>query len=123
MQAAIHHDYESFYNQEIVFRQELKYPPFSRFANLICADVMEPKAALRAETLAAALEKIVSKDIEIIGPSAAPLSRLRNQFRYHVALRAPVDAPLSDIIRRALNSLPPADRLAVTVDIDPLGMA
>ena len=123
VQAAIHHDYESFYNQEIVFRQELKYPPFSRFANLICADVMEPKAALRAEILAAALEKIVSKEIEIIGPSAAPLSRLRNQFRYHVALRAPVDAPLSDIIRNALNSLPPADRLAVTVDIDPLGMA
>ena len=123
VQAAIHHDYESFYNQEIVFRQELKYPPFSRFANLICADVMEPKAALRAETLAAALEKIVSSEIEIIGPSAAPLSRLRNQFRYHVALRAPVDAPLSDIIRSALPSLPPTDRLAVTVDIDPLGMA
>ena len=123
VQAAIHHDYESFYNQEIVFRQELKYPPFSRFANLICADVMEPKAALRAEMLAAALEKIVTKDIEIIGPSAAPLSRLRNQFRYHVALRAPVDAPLSDLIRNALNSLSPADRLAVTVDIDPLGMA
>ena len=123
VQAAIHHDYESFYRQEIVFREELKYPPFSRFANLICADVMEPKAALRAETLAAALQNRVSKEIEIIGPSAAPLARLRNQFRFHVALRAPVDAPLSDIIRDALNQLAPADRLAVTVDIDPLGMA
>ena len=123
VQAAIHHDYESFYRQEIVFREELKYPPFSRFAYLICADVMEPKAALRAETLAAALQNRVSKEIEIIGPSAAPLARLRNQFRYHVALRAPVDAPLSDIIRDALNQLAPADRLAVTVDIDPLGMA
>ena len=123
VQAAIKHDYESFYNQEIVFRRELNYPPFSRFANLICADVMEPKAALRAETLAAALQNSLPEGVEIIGPSAAPLSRLRNQFRYHVALRAPVDAPLSELIRAALDRLPAADRLAVTVDIDPLGMA
>ena len=123
VQAAIHHDYEGFYRQEIVFRKELRYPPFSRFANLICADVLESSASGRADRLAAMLERVLPPDVEIIGPSAAPLSRLKNQFRFHVALRAPVDAPLSDLIRAALEKLPASDRLAVTVDIDPLSMA
>jgi primosomal protein N' (replication factor Y) len=88
IQAAVHQDYEAFYQQEILFRKELKYPPFSRFANLICADVNERKAESRAHALAAALERVPPKEIEIIGPAPAPLSRLKNQFRFHVALRA-----------------------------------
>jgi len=123
VQAAIRHDYVSFYNQEILFRRELKYPPFSRFANLICADQSDAKARARASALAAALERTLPDEIEIIGPSPAPLARLRNQFRYHVALRAPVDAPLPGLIAAAVGALPTPDRLATSIDIDPLNMA
>ncbi|HLV80463.1 MAG TPA: primosomal protein N', partial [Chthonomonadaceae bacterium] len=59
VQAAMRQDYLAFYQQEILFRQELRYPPFSRFANLICADEMEARAHARAETLAAALRAVV----------------------------------------------------------------
>ena len=123
VQAALHHDYLAFYNQEILFRQELKYPPFSRFANLISLDVNDAKASGRATALAAALERILPDSIEIIGPSAAPIARLKNQFRYHVALRAPVDAPLSALIARAVALLSTSDRLSISIDIDPLNMA
>ena len=123
IQAAIQHDYPRFYKQEILFRQELKYPPFSRFVNLICGDENEAKAQGRATSLVVALERINPKEVEIIGPSAAPLSRLKNQYRYHVALRARVDYPLADLVRSALTCLPQADRLGVIVDIDPLSMA
>jgi primosomal protein N' (replication factor Y) len=123
IQAAIHHDYPAFFEQEIKFREELRYPPFSRLANLICSDVVESKASLRAHALATALEKVTPQDVEIIGPAPAPLSRLKNQFRYHVALRAPVDAPLSEMVRAALNQLSSTDRHAISVDLDPLSMA
>jgi primosomal protein N' (replication factor Y) len=123
IQAAMHQDYEAFYRQEILFREELRYPPFSRFANLIYADEREPKAQARASALAAALERVAPQDVEIIGPSAAPLVRLKNQFRYHVALRAPTDTPLADLVRAALDRLSPADRLGLSIDMDPLSMA
>ena len=123
VQAAIQHDYPRFYKQEILFRQELKYPPYSRFVNLICADENEAKAQARSNALVVALERLNPKDVEIIGPSAAPLARLKNQYRFHVALRAPVDYPLSDLVRSALACLAPADRLGLYVDIDPLSMA
>ena len=123
VQAAILHDYLSFYNQEILFRRELKYPPYSRFANLISSDVNETRASARATALAAALERTLPESIEIIGPSAAPISRLKNQFRFHVALRAPLDAPLSALIAQSVALLPTADRLSISIDIDPLNMA
>lgn len=123
IQAAVRHDYRTFYTKEILFRKELNYPPFSRFANLICSDPREPTAQARAAALAAALTQVVPNEIEIIGPSSAPLSRLKNQFRFHVALRAPVDAPLPELVRAALSRLSPNERLGVIVDIDPLSMA
>ncbi len=123
VQAAIQHDYPRFYKQEILFRQELKYPPYSRFVNLICADEIEAKAQARSNALVVALERLNPPDVEIIGPSPAPLARLKNQYRFHVALRAPVDYPLSELVRSAIACLTPSDRLGLYVDIDPLSMA
>ncbi|MBC7528983.1 MAG: primosomal protein N' [Chthonomonadaceae bacterium] len=121
--AAIKHDYKSFYEQEDVFRKELRYPPYSRFANLVASDVLEKSAERRAERLAAALGKASLEGIEVIGPSPAPLARLRNLFRFHVALRAPLEVPLSEIVRTALATLSAGDRLSISTDIDPLNMS
>jgi len=123
VQAAMRQDYPAFYQQEILFRQELRYPPFSRFVNLICADEQESRAQARAETLAEALRAVVPSEIEIIGPAAAPLSRLKNQYRFHVALRAPTGAPLSTLVRSAISRLSASDRLGLHIDMDPLSMA
>lgn len=123
VQAAVSHDFNAFYTQEIVFRKELKYPPFSRFANLIAVDVEESVAEKRATALAAALERETPKEVEIIGPAPAPISRLKNQFRFHVALRAPVEADLSAMVHAALDRLSPADRFGIHIDMDPLSMA
>jgi primosomal protein N' (replication factor Y) (superfamily II helicase) len=123
VQAATHQDYEAFYRQEIEFRRELKYPPFARFVNLICADINERTASERANRLATALEGTAPREIEIIGPSAAPLARLKNQFRFHVAMRIPLGIEPSGIVRNALLGLPLSDRLSISIDIDPLSMA
>lgn len=123
IQAAIRHDYVSFYRQEILFRQELKYPPFSRFANLICSDEQERRAELQATALAAAVREAAPEGIEIIGPSPAPIARLKNQFRYHVALRGLGAPPLSQIVAEALTRLPASGRQGIHIDIDPLNMS
>ncbi len=123
VQAAVAQNYESFYRQEIEFRRELKYPPFARFANLICSDVSERIAAARANSLAAAFERTAPKDVEIIGPAPAPLSRLKSQFRFHVALRCPLSVAVAEVVRNAYTRLPLADRMGIAIDIDPLSMA
>jgi primosomal protein N' (replication factor Y) len=123
IQAAVRQDYAEFFEQEIAFRRELRYPPFSRLANMVSADESESEAQERAERVAAALAGCLAAGTEVIGPAPAPLARLKSLYRFHVALRAPVAAPIADYIRAALGQLSPADRLRVTVDVDPLNMA
>ena len=123
VQAAIHHDYEAFYRQEIAFRKELRYPPFSRFANLLCTDENEARAQAKAAAIAAALECTCGPEVELLGPSPAPIARLKNQFRFHVALRAPVGSNLADPVRAALARVTGEERLSISVDMDPLSMA
>ena len=121
--AAQTHDYRSFYEQEIQFRSELKYPPFCRFANLICVDENESKASAKADLLASALERTSPAEVERIGPSPAPLARLKNQFRYHVTLRAPVNVALENVVRAGLGLLPSTEKGGIQIDMDPLSMA
>jgi primosomal protein N' (replication factor Y) len=120
---AMRQDYPDFYRQEIQFRQELGYPPFSRLANLIFADPVESRSRARAEALAAALAALVPESVEVIGPSPAPIARLKDQFRFHVALRGPTSVNLSEIVRAAVSSLDAANRRGLSIDMDPQSMA
>ena len=122
VQCAVSQDYLAFYQQELEYRRELKYPPFSRLANIICSDSIASQASLRADRLAAVLKQLAPKSVEVIGPSEAPLARLKNNWRFHVALRAPVDYNISGLVESVLTSLMSADRMSIQVDIDPLSM-
>gem|GEM_PF-54158 len=58
IQYARRHDYSGFYEQEIEFRQQLRYPPFSRVALLTLKGRNEQKVKLSAEYLRRELDKI-----------------------------------------------------------------
>lgn len=120
---AAEQDYTGFYAEEIEYRRELRYPPFSRLANLICTGETDAAASSLAERLAAVLHVVLPEEVEVLGPTPAPLMRLRGISRWHAVLRAPTDAPLPDLIREVLCRLTPSERAHVTVDIDPTSMA
>ena len=57
IQYARHHDFAGFYEQEIEFREQLKYPPVSRIALLTLKGRNEEKVKLSADHLRKELEK------------------------------------------------------------------
>jgi primosomal protein N' (replication factor Y) len=65
IQYARRHDFVGFYEQEIEFREQLKYPPVSRVALLTLKGRNEEKVKFSAEHLKRELEKI-------LGSAAAP---------------------------------------------------
>jgi primosomal protein N' (replication factor Y) len=52
IQAASHHDYQAFYDQEIAYRRQLHYPPFSRLVRLEYRHRDAERAEATANTLA-----------------------------------------------------------------------
>src|SRR5438309_1255359 len=75
IQYARRHDFAGFYEQELEFRKQLKYPPLSRMALLTLKGRNEEKVKFSAEHLKRAVEKAIGemKEVILAGPAPAPL--------------------------------------------------
>ncbi|MEA3375819.1 MAG: primosomal protein N' [Chloroflexota bacterium] len=91
--AASEHDYESFAIQELAFRREQGYPPYSRLAKLICEDTDYFRARTRAERMAEELQVALTRDGlpvgSLIGPAPPFFARLRGRYRWQILVRHP----------------------------------
>ncbi|HSN29787.1 MAG TPA: primosomal protein N' [Kofleriaceae bacterium] len=121
--AAAAHDYESFFRAESAARAELAYPPHGR---LIAVRIDGPdagvvtKTAERLAALAAAVAKrpeIVG--VEVLGPVAAPLEKLRGRTRWQIWLRG-ADRVALRRVARSLIGAETAANVRVSLDVDPM---
>ncbi|WP_027715965.1 primosomal protein N' [Desulfuromonas sp. TF] len=116
------HDYGRFYEQEIVCREELDYPPFGFLVNLVLSGNDPQRVSRGADALAEGLLRDAGT-AEVLGPAPCPLARLRGKSRMQILLKASSRAPL----RRLLSRLPDLERkipagVRLAVDVDPVDM-
>ena len=115
--AAAQHDYSSFYQLELRFRQEAGYPPFSPLVRLIFSGETEAQARTASDGLAAALGDRIRRrgamDVEVLGPAPAFFGKLGGRYRYHLILRG---AGARDLLGSL--PLPPGWR----ADVDPVNL-
>jgi primosomal protein N' (replication factor Y) len=125
IQYARRHDFVGFYEQEIEFREQLKYPPASRVALLTLKGRNEEKVKFSAEHLKRELEKKLKslKDLIIAGPAPAPLLRAENYYRYQIMLRTRAMSALSRELATIVQSLTLPDDVTLAVDIDPVSLS
>jgi len=72
IQYARRHDFVGFYDQEIEFREQLKYPPLARIALLTLRGRNEEKVKLSAQHVRAELEKFLGKSASGIPSDSMP---------------------------------------------------
>src|SRR5438105_6684894 len=125
IQYARRHDFTGFYDQELEFREQLKYPPVSRVALLTLRGRNEEKVKFSAEHLRRELEKELGslKDLILAGPAPAPLARAESNYRYQIMLRTRHMTKLSQHLSRLTASLALPDDVLLAVDIDPVNLA
>jgi primosomal protein N' (replication factor Y) len=126
IQFAAQHDVRGFWARELVDRREVGYPPFSRLA-LVRVDALDEDVAREAAGKLAALARTsreaLARRVEVLGPSAAPLARLRGRFRFRVLLRAADRGPLRATLATLLPGIERLDRrVRAVVDVDPVAM-
>ncbi len=93
-------------------------------ANVVFTDESEEEAQKRSQRLAEILraEIGVESAMQLLGPVACPLSRLRGRYRWHLALRAPTKPALLALLKSGTAQMTATDRSGMTLDIDPLSM-
>ena len=126
VQASKTHDYLSFYRQEIAYRKELFYPPLTHAATLLLRGEIETEVIHLANTILERLDVLKTQrfpNVEILGPVAAPLSKIMGKYRWHFFLRDANVETLREFLRQAVRSSasPRIPRnIDLIVDIDPV---
>lgn len=124
IQFARRHDYEGFYDAEMEFRGQLKYPPFGRVALLTLRGRNEDKVEFSAGQVRARTEEALAgmEEIKILGPTPAPLARADKQFRYQIMIRAKQMIRISARLAEMTQAVKLPDEVFLAVDIDPVNL-
>src|ERR1700728_2289674 len=120
VQFAQQHDYVGFYEKELRFRSWTHYPPYSALANVLVRSDKLDEALRWSGILGKWFEKTRHEGIRVLGPAAAPIVRLKRDYRYHFVLksasREKLNATLRSMIGYAVEQKIP--RTQVIVDVD-----
>lgn len=112
------HDYDGFARDELVQREGAGYPPFVR---MVVIRLQGPDVAAVREGASAAVayaKAAGDATIRVLGPSEAPISRLRGQARYQVWLSS-ADRGKLLTATRATQRVPLPRGVRLEVDVDP----
>ncbi|MBP2662300.1 MAG: priA [Firmicutes bacterium] len=117
--AGAEHNYLGFYQQELVFRQQLGYPPFANLIKLTVQASDETIVHRHANQLAAELTQALAKlDASIIGPFPAAVNKVKDIFRINILIKTQ-DLPT---ITKQIGTMSIANQKNIIVDIDPVNV-
>ena len=119
---AVHHDYGTFVENEMIEREARGLPPFGRLARVVGRGKVEETVKHYMDELAAALRAVAPAAVRILGPAPAPVLKIRDLYRYHLRLTAPGPKPLHEIIRRAPGAVAIPAGVELAIDVDPVSM-
>ncbi len=125
IQFARRHDFVGFYDQEMEFRQPLRYPPFGRIALLTLRGRNEEKVAFSAAHLKKELDQALSafRDLIIAGPAPAPLLKAESFYRHQIMLRTARMSHLSQALAEMQHRVRLPEDVTLVVDIDPVDLS
>ena len=125
IRSAAEHDAAGFYRQELEFRREAGYPPFTYLAAFALSGLSEQTVSEQADTTARKLARLKSElkiRVEILGPAPSPIYRLKNRFRRQILLKAANRGDLHRLLTSWRQQGTVVSTVRISVDIDPVDM-
>jgi primosomal protein N' (replication factor Y) (superfamily II helicase) len=122
VQFAARHDFAGFYDKELRFRSWMHYPPYSALANVLVRSHKLDEALKWSGLLGKWFESTRHEGIRVLGPAAAPILRLKRDYRYHFVLKSVSREKLNALMRAmvAYATQQRIPRTQVIVDVDAL---
>ncbi|UCE19618.1 MAG: primosomal protein N' [Gemmatimonadota bacterium] len=123
------HNFEAFYDNELVQRRELRYPPFSRLVSLRVQgrtqrDVIQT-AEMLAERIASYMKQKPEVFIQMLGPAPAPVTRIKGNYRWQILVKGENQRILRECVTMGIKAATVGrnlEGLRIIVDVDPVDM-
>jgi len=115
------HAYADFYKREIIHREELQLPPFSRLISLTLQGKIEDEVKEAAQGLADRIkERLESSNAELLGPAPDVRPKLRGRYRWNITVKSKDIEKALDILRGITANYKKPSGAQLVVDVDPL---
>jgi primosomal protein N' (replication factor Y) len=122
-------DYRGFYNHEVEFRKLMGYPPFVGLVQILVSHPDSAKAFRIGEKVAGTLRAHGNRldpglRPRVLGPAAAPLEKLRDNFRVQILIKTPIGGDVIPLLEGTFEDLG-RQRVAMKyldVDVDPISL-
>jgi primosomal protein N' (replication factor Y) len=126
VRTAATHDFVSFMALERVARQDAVYPPECRIALLRLSGTVKEEGERLCHAIRSYLQTCRQPELRVLGPSPAPLFRLRGRFRWQILYKGGDIGSMHRAIHALvahvtglLQQMAGGRRLRLDVDIDP----
>ena len=118
------HDFHGFYEKESRLRSWMHYPPYAALANVLVKSDKLNDALAWSGLLGKWFEAVPHEGVRVMGPAAAPIEKLKNDYRYHFLLKSKSRERLNAVLREMIvhahqKKIP---RTAVIVDVDAMSL-
>lgn len=128
IEAAQTQDYEKFYNSEIVFRKNIKYPPFCEIINIVFTGDNDKNIISFADGIKPYLTEAVAKYnerqnyISMYGPSPCAVAKIKDKYRVHITIKCKSADSVRNSLSYALKKLmrETKQKISVYVDVNPV---
>ena len=117
---AKNHDYLNFYKEEMAIRKQLNYSPyyFITLVRISCKDYEE--GFKHANKIKDCLEKNLSSDTILLGPTMASMFKINNIYNYQCIIKYKKDLKLKDTLININNIYKTNNKVNVEIDVDPI---
>lgn len=121
-------DYQYFVDQELEHRRLFHYPPFGKVTAIRISGLRENEVIDEAQQVVSYLKGLVEhfdnlKGVRILGPTPAPLSRIKNRYRYHVLIKSDQAQVINYVANQALDFIKDhCKKSKFVLDVDPYSL-
>ncbi len=123
IELAKNQDYDSFYNEEILNRRLMVYPPYCDICLVSASSAVKEKAEQVLNKVFENIKNLLDGEFKgvkliILGPSSAAVSKVNNRYRFRMIIKCRNNTEFRKMLRSAVNVKLTGDS-AVSVDINP----
>ena len=124
-------DYDTFFNNEIIIRKAMLYPPYCDLCSVSFISEKENNALMCSkdflnELRTVTTEKYKNQKIIVLGPMPPRLSKINNKFRYRIIIKCKNSKDFRSMISEMLISFGKNNKyrdVTLTADINPENLA
>ncbi|WP_078413381.1 primosomal protein N' [Priestia abyssalis] len=124
IQLASRHDYDGFYQQEMMTRKLHQYPPFYYTVLITVSHEELTKVVAVTDKIAQFLRQKLSDQTIVLGPVASPIARVKDRYRYQCMIKYKLEPELIPALRFIIDRYQQEiqQKLTITIDLQPYSM-